>query len=440
MAISPSSSHSQDRRSARVFNRFWIANLSSNLGDGMMITALPMVAAMLTNDPLLVAGLTVMRFLPRLIFSLFVGVLVDRASPIRLMLVSNVLRASSLALLALFVLTGHANLTLLYFIMFAVMTCEVIYDTAADTVVPRLVSTSRLDRANSRIEGGRVVTESFAGAPVAGFLFIIAAALPLAANAGAYLLGGIILLSIPLVHRRAESTDQGHTDQAHEPTESMLSAMKEGIKYLLQERSLLGFTIFNVIMNMAFTMQSAILVLLVQDHFGVPDQLYGIFLSVSAVGALIGAWLVQRSILGIGRFKTEMFAFTMMGICCIGFVLSPNIYIGAVFWAVLCAMTTLSNTVIVGVLQLAIPRKLLGRILSTTRMLAMGLSPIGAIIGGFLARAHLTLPSLVAGGTMLVATLFVVSALREITKRADQEERERKTWEDTESSISDKDS
>lgn len=37
----------------RNFHRFWIGSLSSNLADGVMLVALPMVAAMLTNDPLL---------------------------------------------------------------------------------------------------------------------------------------------------------------------------------------------------------------------------------------------------------------------------------------------------------------------------------------------------------------------------------------------------
>ena len=45
----------------RDFNRFWLGSLASNLGDGMMVIALPLVAALITNDPLLVSGLIAAR-------------------------------------------------------------------------------------------------------------------------------------------------------------------------------------------------------------------------------------------------------------------------------------------------------------------------------------------------------------------------------------------
>lgn len=41
---------------------------------------------------------------------------------------------------------------------------------------------------------GQTITEDFGGAPLAGFLFVVAASLPLAVNAGAYLVGTLVLL------------------------------------------------------------------------------------------------------------------------------------------------------------------------------------------------------------------------------------------------------
>ncbi|RKS06474.1 hypothetical protein DFP74_2106 [Nocardiopsis sp. Huas11] len=90
-------SQEKSRRLPRRFSLFWLGSTGSNLADGIMMTALPMAAAVVTNDPLLVAGLTVMRFLPVLVFGVAAGVIVDRYSPVRPMVAANITRAAFLA-------------------------------------------------------------------------------------------------------------------------------------------------------------------------------------------------------------------------------------------------------------------------------------------------------------------------------------------------------
>lgn len=110
------------------FLRFWVGNMSSNLADGIMLIALPMLAALLTNDPLLVAGLTVVRFLPGLLFGLVAGVVVDRVDRGKLMVVANIVRSAALVGLAVLVATGTATIGALYVVMFVVMCCEIFYN------------------------------------------------------------------------------------------------------------------------------------------------------------------------------------------------------------------------------------------------------------------------------------------------------------------------
>ena len=54
------------------------ASTVSNLGDGVLLGALPLLTAQVTRDPLAVSGVTAFTWLPWLLFSLPVGVLVDR--------------------------------------------------------------------------------------------------------------------------------------------------------------------------------------------------------------------------------------------------------------------------------------------------------------------------------------------------------------------------
>jgi hypothetical protein len=46
------------------FRLVWLAVMVSSTGDGMFITALPLLAETLTRDPILIAGITVTTRLP----------------------------------------------------------------------------------------------------------------------------------------------------------------------------------------------------------------------------------------------------------------------------------------------------------------------------------------------------------------------------------------
>ena len=302
----------------RVFNRFWVGSLSSNLGDGMMIIALPLVAALLTDDPLLVSGLFAARFLPWMLFGLFAGVIVDRVDRGRLMVVANLVRAGALVVLAAFIATGDAGVWVLYAVMFTAMTCEVFYDIAARAMLPDIATGGTIDRANGRLEGGKTVTQDFAGGPLAGFLFVVAAFLPLAVNSAAYLLGALVLLGLPMAVRRPQGTGgQGER-------RSLMTNLREGFVFVFRGSSLGPVLLFGVALNTAFMGLSAVMVLLARDHFGVAPALYGVFVGSSAVGAVLGAATAGRMVARLGRFRLELVLFTVTGLCFLGFGLAPT--------------------------------------------------------------------------------------------------------------------
>ena len=80
----------------------------SNLGDGVTLVAGPLLAATLTRDPRLVAGLAVAQRLPWLLFSLVSGALVDRLDRRRLMVRVDAARCAAVGLLGVAVAAGVA--------------------------------------------------------------------------------------------------------------------------------------------------------------------------------------------------------------------------------------------------------------------------------------------------------------------------------------------
>lgn len=407
----------------RDFNRFWLGSLASDLGDGMMAIALPLVAALFTNDPLLVSGLIAARFLPFLLFGLAAGVIVDRVDRVRLMIGTNVARSVALVALAVLVATGSATIWVLYAVMFTVMTCEVFYDLAGKALMPNLAPAGTIDRANGRIEGGRTVTQDFAGGPIAGFLFAIMAFVPIAANAGAYVLGALVLLGLPLAVRRSPGNDvDGAAGAGGRGRPSALADLREGFVFVFRGSSLGPILLFNLALNAAFTALSAVMVLIAQNHFGVPAALYGAFLGSSALGALLGAATVGVMVARLGRFRLELVFFTVTGLCFLGFGLAPNAYAAVVAWVVLGFVITASNIVMLGAIQLIVPGHQLGRVMSFVQVSGTAFGPVAALAAGLLGRVELYYVPIASGVLVLVSLALAVPALRRVVTEADQVE------------------
>src|SRR3954447_17517816 len=104
-----------ERRSLGTsFRHLSLAVVISGLGDGMFLTAFPLLAAALTRDAVLIAGVTVASRLPWLLFSLVAGAIADRVDRRRLMVFADISRCAVVTLLGVAVFAGDARVWLLY--------------------------------------------------------------------------------------------------------------------------------------------------------------------------------------------------------------------------------------------------------------------------------------------------------------------------------------
>jgi hypothetical protein len=172
------------------FAKLWTANAVSNLGDGVTLVAGPLLAASLTRDPRLVAGLAVAQRLPWLLFSLVSGALVDRLDRRLLMVRVDAARCVAVGLLGVAVLADAASLPLLYVVFFALGTAETLFDNAAVSILPAVVPRAQLARANGRLLGAQMVANELVAPPLGGLLFAAAAAVPFLLDAGTFAAAG----------------------------------------------------------------------------------------------------------------------------------------------------------------------------------------------------------------------------------------------------------
>ena len=109
------------------FRRVWLAVGISSTGDGMFLTAFPLLAASLTRDAFLIAGVTIASRLPWLVFSLVAGAIADRVDRRRLMVTADVARCVVVGAFGIVVLEHWAQIWLLYVCAFGLGVGETLH-------------------------------------------------------------------------------------------------------------------------------------------------------------------------------------------------------------------------------------------------------------------------------------------------------------------------
>ncbi|MFI6391981.1 MFS transporter [Nonomuraea sp. NPDC050547] len=361
---------------SRAYWQLWTSSGLSNLADGILKVALPLVAVQFTRSPPLVAGLAVAVTLPWLVCALPAGALVDRLDRRRAMLAANLTRAALLAAVTAAVLLGWGSIWLLYGAAFLIGTAETVYDTAAQSIVPQIVPRERLTQANGRLFAAELTANQFVGPPLAGLLAAAAAALAFATPAALWLLAVAALFLVRGSYR---------VDRT-EPTTTLRADIAAGLRYLWRQKVLRRLAVLTGLFNFASNAATAVLVLYATGPMRLPEAGYGLLLGTiaagSLVGSLAGAWLERR----LGRTRTLVLALPA-GAVLIGVpaaTTSPYL-VGAGFFVGGIGIVV-ANVVMVSLRQRITPDAMLGRVNSCYRLIAWGTMPLGALVGGLLAQ------------------------------------------------------
>jgi MFS family permease len=366
------------------YARLFTAASLSNLADGMSQLALPWLATLLTRNPLLISAVMFAHRAPWLLFAIPLGVLTDRMDRGRIMVTSDTARAlmtSALLLMILIMPDSHESeilplyLAALYAISLLLGAAGVFRDNAAQTILPQIVPSEDLERANGQIWSVEQIARSLMGPPLAGALIALSIAWPFALNIPAFGFAALLMRSVTGLPRqlRAKAT--------------LLADALEGWRWMRAHKTILQLAVMLSLMNAMSSMMLTMLVLFSQEILHLAAFGYGVLLTFGAIGGvasgLIGPNLVekvgrQRSV--IGCLLTFPTCFLAIGVSnsavLVGLALTLNLF-ASVLW----------NVVTVSYRQRLIPAELLGRVNSIYRFFAWGTVPIGAIVSGALVAA-----------------------------------------------------
>ncbi|SED63182.1 MFS transporter [Streptomyces sp. TLI_105] len=358
------------------FGRLWTAAVVSRFGDSLRTAALPLLAASLTDDPLLIASVTACGFLPWLLFGLLGGAVADRVDQRRAMWAVDLVRAGLVAAFAAAVALGHASVALLLALAFALTTLQTLFDNAATALLPALVPAETLAGANARLMTGQQLAGGLLAGPAVPVLLLAGPAVPYAADALTYVLAALLVASLRT----------GAPERPPRPAGSTLRAeAAQGLAVLRADRPLRWLCTATTLCNIGMGALIATLVVHVTD--GHPtgtagNTAYAATITAYALGAVAGGFLARRIAERTGRIRAVFLAGTVQTACLIlmGAVPVLGVSIGAM--AVFGLMGTVWNVQQTTLMQERAPEGMLGRIAAAFRTLAVAGAPLGALLGG----------------------------------------------------------
>ncbi len=387
----------------RNFRLFWFGQLISLAGTWMQSLAQAWLVLLLTHDPLWLGFVAAIQFLPVLVLGLFGGVIAD-VLPKRTTIVGTQV-ASMLLAFALAALT-FANVVQVWHILVLAALLGLVNAVDMPTRQAFVVEmVGRADVTNAVGLNSAIFNAARIVGPAIGGLLIGALGVT-----ACFFLNGLSFLAVIvglLMMREAELLPAARLAR---PTSvrDVADTLAEGLRYVRATPVvLLAVVLVGLVSTFAMNF-NVVAPALAQTVLGVGATGLGFLMASMGLGSLTAALLVasldrpRPTIIVIGAFGLGALEIVLGGVS--SYPVALVAMYGAGFAAI--AMMVSANTSI----QLAVPDRLRGRVLSVYTTVFAGSTPIGAPIIGWLASAFSTQVALVVGGGIALVAALVAGA------------------------------
>jgi MFS family permease len=408
----------------RDYRNFWLANLISLTGSQMQVTALHWHVYLLTRSPLFLGLVGLTRVVPVLVFSLWGGVLADRADRRRLMLATQVAMTAVAASLALFTHAGRETVLLL-FVLNALGAAASAFDgPARQALVPRLVPRDELQAAlvlnltvfHAAMIGGPALV----GLMLAGGHGIAGHASSTGPLAWIYALNALSFLAVlGALWRMDRSTGRPQAENGR--TEPALRSLAEGLRFVFGT-PIMVWTMALDFFATFFSGAMSLLPIFADQVLHAGPRGYGILVAAPAVGALTGSlWTTWRP-LSRRQGRLFLWAVAAYGAATVTFGFSRSFWLTFVALAGTGLADLVSTVVRQTLRQLVTPDVLRGRMTSVNMIFFMGGPQLGEVEAGFVASLFASAAvgatvSVVSGGVATILVAAVVAFATPVVRR-----------------------
>jgi MFS family permease len=368
------------------FVKLWLAQTASLFAAQISDFALPLTAVITLGATSGQVGLLSAAVrLPYLLISLFAGVIVDRVRRRFLMASADLGRAVILGAVPLLYWTHRLGIGWLYGLGFLAGCCTVLFDVAGQAYLPRLLEREDLTTGNSVL--GTSQSAATIGGPAFGGVLVQLFTAPVAVVAASvsYLLSVTNLLLMR--HREPVVKSERSGGVA-----ATLRQVRDGLRLVFAHEQLRTMTIMASVFNLSYSAFEVVFVQFMPHTLRLSPDEMGVVMAALGPGFLVGAVFAVKlpGLLGYGRATLLTAVVANLVMPGIAVVRGHGPYaVGAlVLINFLFASFGVANSVVMQTIRQSVtPDSLQGRVAASNRFVAMGVVPIGALLGGVLGSA-----------------------------------------------------
>lgn len=377
--------------------------LISRMGDSLYTFALPWIAYKLTGSAIIMSSLFAIGVLPIVLFGPIVGVVVDRFDRRKLMWIADIGCIILVSLIPILYNLGLLQLWHLYVVSFILSVLSMLFDVATITVIPKIAGPS-LTKANSAYQMVNQIA-SLAGPALAGIIIAIIGGLnALWINAISFIATLVAVLLLP------KSEKKKPTDRAKTLLQTIRNDMREGLKWLINDRLNLALSLQAMVGNFGASAVLGGLMYYLLSTLNLSAEESGINYTLIGVGGLLGSIIVIPL---EQRFRRGILIPILLAVGAIGLTyaiwseywLAPGISFGL---AMICNIAW--NTIVASVRQETVPTDMQGRVLGFSRVLTRLAMPLGALVGGLISDFNPVAIFILASTTKVIEVIIALTS------------------------------
>ena len=364
---------------SRSFLGLWTGTVASSLGAAVASVAFSWFVYSTTRAALAVTLLGVTNFAPGLVVGLLAGALADRYARRKLMILADVVRAATVAALAVYLVLRGFDLVVILLIVGVVSAMGALFRPASNALLPQILPGEQLPDANGLLFSG-MTAGGFVGSAVGGALIVlVGAATDFSLNALTYVVSAAMIAFVVLPPSRRPSPA---TPDA--PRGSLFTEVREGLVYVRSQPALFWSILASLGANFFLSIYGTYEVVYVVGFLRAGAAVYGLAAAANGVGFGVGSMLAGRlgTVRRAGMTFIVSWAASALLVTELAFVRSiPN---AITIFAVAGALGGLGNSTYLACVQRIVPEALLGRFFSIDEVGSFAVIPLGQIAGGVL--------------------------------------------------------
>jgi MFS family permease len=367
------------------FLKLWAGQSVSEVGTQISGLAIPWLAAVgLHATPFEFSLLTVLGFLPFILFALPAGVWVDRLRRRPLLIVGDAARAVLIGYIPVAWALGILDIWQLLVLQFVIGIFTVLFDVAYQSYLPVVVQRDELVEGNSKLQ--TTVSASLIGGPgLAGVLIgVLTAPYAIALDAASFVVSTAFMLRI-----RKEEVLPEHAEGASRA--KMWPEIKEGVAYVVRHPYLKWIAACTGTSNFFGQMAFAVAILYMARVLHISAFWAGAVFAGFGVGAIVGALTTARLQRAVGVGSAIVIPISLGAVAAFAFPLAPASFPVPVLLlgTVLFGFGSMAyNITQVSLRQAICPPGLQGRMNASMRWIVWGTIPLGSLLGGAIGTAY----------------------------------------------------